>query len=107
MNQAAPSVEDIFFGALEAGGPEARAAYLAQACGLDAALRNRVERMLAASPLVGRSLESPVTTPLVDAAAPPPECVGTVIGPYTLLEPIGEGGMGIVFMAEQTYPVRR
>jgi serine/threonine protein kinase/tetratricopeptide (TPR) repeat protein len=107
MGRVAPSIDEVFFAALEASGPEARAAYLAEVCGPDAELRRRVERMLAASPLVSNFLEPPSAAATITAASPSGELAGAVIGPYKLLEPIGEGGMGAVYMAEQTHPVRR
>jgi len=93
---------------MERESPEARAAYLDEVCGSDLDLRRRVERLLDAQPKVGRFLDSPAGGPTV--TLPPPQVMegpGTVIGPYKLLEQIGEGGMGIVYMAEQTEPVRR
>jgi serine/threonine protein kinase/WD40 repeat protein len=102
-------IEGIFFAALEKAAPGERAAYLDQACGDDAELRRCVERMLAAQPNLGNFLQppaagSPATT---DAAPPLVERPGTVIGPYKLLQQLGEGGFGVVFLAEQTEPVRR
>src|SRR4051812_12277744 len=97
-------VESIFFAALEKNTPEEGAAYLDEACGPDANLRQRVERLLSAHPKVGTFLRSPV--PGLDEQ-PITERPGTVIGPYKLMEQIGEGGMGLVFVAEQQQPVRR
>src|SRR5262245_19776353 len=99
----------IFGQALALDSAEARAAYLDQACGGDAALRADGEGLLAAFDRAGDFLRRPaITSPgaTVDER-PITEAPGTVIGPYKLLQQIGEGGMAIVFMAEQEEPVRR
>src|SRR4029450_703447 len=80
-----------------------RAEYLDRACGPDAALRGRVEALLRAHAGAGEFLEPR----LADAPATRPGPGPDVIGAYKLLEQIGEGGFGIVYMAEQTRPVRR
>jgi serine/threonine protein kinase/tetratricopeptide (TPR) repeat protein len=102
------AAEDIFFAALDKpAGPE-RAAYLDAACGTNADLRAQVERLLAVHPQAGNFLNKPA--PALAATGeevPIAERPGTVIGPYKLLQQIGEGGMGTVFMAEQTQPVQR
>ncbi|MEX2168566.1 MAG: serine/threonine protein kinase, partial [Pirellulales bacterium] len=99
---------DIFIEALERGNPSERTALLDDACKADADLRGRVERLLAEH---DRQESFILDTPLVALDAtlelPHSERVGTVIGPYKLLQQIGEGGMGVVFMAEQTKPLQR
>ena len=102
------SAEAIFFAALDKETGQERDAYLDEACGSDKALRQQVERLLAAQPRVGSFLKGPPLAPAatIDGASIA-EKPGTVIGPYKLLQQIGEGGMGIVFMAEQTQPVQR
>jgi serine/threonine protein kinase/tetratricopeptide (TPR) repeat protein len=102
------AVESIFFAALDKSSHEERAAYLDQACGPDLQLRGRVERMLKVKPQIGAFLQAPAPAlgPTVDAP-PLTEKAGTIIGPYKLLQEIGEGGFGVVYMAEQDKPVRR
>jgi serine/threonine protein kinase len=87
---------------------ERRAAYLDEACGQNHALRREVESLLEAHDHPGGFLESDrtgqTTTP---DQHPIKDGPGTVIGPFKLLQQIGEGGMGVVYMAEQEMPVRR
>ena len=83
-----------------------RAAYLDQACDGDTALRNELESLLRAYD-ASDSLLSDDGMQATKHYQPVLEGAGTVIGPYKLLQQIGEGGMGIVYMAEQQEPVRR
>src|SRR5262245_34870788 len=109
MNGKVPGigVDEIYFAALEHDDPGARAAYLDEACGNDAGLRRRVERLLEARSERGSFLESPAPGATVEfGSVAVSEGPGTVIGPYKLMEQIGEGGMGVVYVAEQTQPVR-
>src|SRR5262249_6492845 len=85
-------------------------AYLDRRCGSDDRLRAEVETLLRHQEQMGDYLERPALDPdATQDLAPRPltEGPGTVIGPYKPLEQIGEGGMGVVYMAEQTQPVRR
>jgi eukaryotic-like serine/threonine-protein kinase len=85
-----------------------RAAYLDGACGQDAVLRAQVEALLRAHEEAGSFLEQPLFVPSPTTDEPRiTEQAGMVIGPYKLLQQIGEGGMGVVWMAEQTQPVQR
>jgi serine/threonine protein kinase len=97
----------VFEAALELP-PEDRGAYLDSVCGDDAALRQRLEGLLGKHDQAGSFLESPAVAAVATVDAPAvSERPGTVIGPYKLMEQIGEGGMGLVFVAEQQQPVRR
>ena len=106
MEQAFQSVENILAEAVEIA-PAERRAFIAQACGGNAELRAKVERLLASHDRAGSFLEHPAM--VLDTVALPanPVAVGARIGPYKLLEIIGEGGMGVVYLAEQQEPVRR
>ena len=105
MTEMSPA-EAIYFAAL-ARTPEQRAAYLDEACAGDAELRRRVERMLDVQPRIGGFLQEPAGAIATVDEPPVGERPGAAIGPYKLVEPIGEGGMGAVWMAQQTEPVKR
>jgi WD40 repeat protein/serine/threonine protein kinase len=98
--------QSIFIQALEQEDPAQRAAFLDRVCADDAALRERIERLLKRHQQPGGFLESPVPS-LSTVDEPIREGAGTVIGPYKLREQIGEGGFGVVFLAEQEQPLRR
>ena len=95
--------DEIFSDALELP-PGERAAFLDRACAGDSALRARVDALLTSYDTAANFLErSPVERP----AARAEEQIGDVIGRYTLLKRIGDGGGGVVYLAEQKEPVRR
>jgi serine/threonine protein kinase/Flp pilus assembly protein TadD len=87
--------------------PEQWDTYLAEACAGDVELIRRVKRLLQLDAGAGSFLESPASALLATVDAPIAERPGTVLGPYKLMEQIGEGGMGLVFVAEQQQPIRR
>src|SRR5262245_34209871 len=98
MPEANPPTESLFWSALALPSPEERARYLDRACGGDAQLRGRVEELLAAYPKVEAFLERPAGSPIPTTDEQPiSEGPGALIGPYKLMEQVGEGGMGLVF----------
>jgi serine/threonine protein kinase/tetratricopeptide (TPR) repeat protein len=102
----------IFLRAIEEHPPNEWNAYLDAACGGDSELRRRAEALLGAHEGEDAILDHGIVRPaVVDSVRDHPKAlcdhVGSLIGPYKLLEQIGEGGMGLVFMAEQAQPMRR
>ena len=101
--------ELLFYEALKLS-PHARAGFLEQQCRGDPTLRAEVEAMLRDYEISGSflSADAPAAVELdTEFSRQGPEEAGGRIGPYKLLQQIGEGGCGIVWMAEQTEPVRR
>ncbi|MEX0676639.1 MAG: protein kinase [Pirellulales bacterium] len=108
MNGSDAQILSIFADALECDSPEARARHLDGACGDDTALRAQIEALLEAHHEAGDFLkgrDSPAD--FASMADPASQASGTIIGPYKLLEQIGEGGMGAVYLADQQTPVHR
>src|SRR5215831_8737949 len=113
MNPNQGREETIFETAREIASAEERAAYLARACGQDTGLRERIEGMLRDDVAAREFFETARPQPGAPAVGPtiridlPAEQLGTTIGHYKLREKIGEGGCGVVYVAEQEQPVRR
>jgi len=108
MKKEPKDIKSIFSDALEKQTAEDRQAYLDEACGNDANLHAKVEALLKAHEEAGDFLEVPALEPQATLDKPLLiEGPGTSIGRYELLELIGEGGMGLIYLAEQKKPVRR
>jgi eukaryotic-like serine/threonine-protein kinase len=115
------SERELFLAALEKNSPRERTAFLEAACGHDRALRQRLESLLGEEEAMGGFLETPALASPRVSSPPPSETMagdtvhvltitekpGDCIGRYKLLQHIGEGGAGVVYMAEQEEPVRR
>jgi eukaryotic-like serine/threonine-protein kinase len=113
VNESLDRLESLFAATLEKP-PAKRAAYLDQACADEPALRERVEALLRAQVAAGSFLENPAAQTAttggpqdVAETASSGEAPGAMVGPYKLIEQIGEGGMGAVWLAQQTEPVKR
>ncbi len=110
MTEERPSLDEIFAEVIRRSPGPDRDAYLDEVCGDDTEQRGRVERLLRALEDAGSFLESPAANPSDEdptIAQLIGEGPGTIIGPYKLLQKIGEGGFGVVYMAEQREPVKR
>jgi len=107
MSGSVTDVKSIFGKAVEIASPAEREAYLAEACGGDPRVRAEVESLLRAGQDAGGFFAGLRPPPAPTVEQPVPERPGHVVGSYKLLEQLGEGGFGVVFLAEQSEPVRR
>ncbi|MEZ6053388.1 MAG: protein kinase [Planctomycetaceae bacterium] len=107
MTELEDRAQSVFLNALEIEADSERETYVRAECGSDPMLLREVQDLLSHQRRLGRFLDpgNEVTTPAI--SNPCTEHVGDLIGPYKLREQIGEGGMGLVFVAEQSNPVRR
>ncbi len=100
--------KSIFFRAVEISQPDERDAYLQEECGDNEALRAEIDALLKAHHQANDLLNGPHNSSPVTLDVPEiTEQLGSQIGPYRLLQKLGEGGMGVVYMAEQKKPVER
>ena len=99
--------ESIFAEVVQRHSPAEQAAFLDGACGGNEQLRARIEALIASHEEAGTFLNEPAAplAPTIDSQIK--ESPGTQIGSYKLLQQLGEGGMGVVYMAEQSTPVKR
>ena len=107
MPPAARSIESILAAAVEIRTEPERRQYVERACGGDGELRRRVEQLVEDHFRAGSFLESPAVSVADTVVVPSAEGPDTALGPYQVLQPIGEGGMGTVYLAQQTQPVQR
>jgi serine/threonine protein kinase len=107
MPQISPSLEEILAEAVEMTSPEDRRAFVHRACGDNTELKLKVEQLIDNHFRAGSFLDCADLAVAATIAPAVAERPGALIGPYKLLEQIGEGGMGLVYMAEQQRPVKR
>ena len=105
MNHRKQLAKSIFMSALELGSESERMEFVRDQCGDDRELRQEVDQLLEHCDEIEGFLDAPVLKSVDDSDSS--QIIGRQIGPYKLLQQIGEGGFGVVYMAEQFEPVRR
>src|SRR5262245_5126400 len=107
MTPNAAHIEAIFMAALEKETAQERLAFIEQACAGNPEALPRLRALLQAHEETRGPLDAPVLGPAAAIDLPSGgEGPGSVIGPYKLLQQLGEGGFGVVYLAEQSAPVR-
>jgi serine/threonine protein kinase len=107
MADSVAELRDLFCEALDRPAPQERAAYVDRVCRGKPELRRQLEELLRANAESSGFLQEPRAPAALPAAALDREGPGTMLGAYHLVEQLGEGGFGLVFLAEQKQPVRR